>query len=208
MLIKDVSAPEFAPYGKVVDGYELSPLLDALGKLPMPDDSVVYIPGEPTLEALPVKNEIANGFFGGMPVQIGYCGGHNKKLNCLEYHRDSELIVTVGDIVLLVAKLEDVRDFILDTSLVEAFFVPAGRAVQLYETTLHYAPCSAPGGDGFRVAVVLPLGTNTDKPEIVVRNTEDKLLWARNKWLIAHPESPEATEGANVGLTGENIAID
>ena len=24
-----------------------------------------------------------------MPVQLGWCNGHNTKLNCLEYHRDS-----------------------------------------------------------------------------------------------------------------------
>ena len=38
-------------------------------------------------------------------------------------------------------------------------------------------------------------------------NDEDKLLWARNKWLIAHPESSEAASGAYVGLTGKNLDI-
>ena len=61
--------------------------------------------------------------------------------------------------------------------------------------------------DGFRVAVGLPLGTNTEKPAITARNEEDKLLWARNKWLIAHAESGEAAQGAYVGLVGENIDI-
>jgi len=37
---------------------------------------------------------------------------------------------------------------------------------------------------------------------------EDKLLWARNKWLMAHPDAPEAAQGAYVGLTGKNITID
>jgi hypothetical protein len=36
---------------------------------------------------------------------------------------------------------------------------------------------------------------------------EDVLLWARNKWLIAHAESDEARQGAFVGLVGENIDI-
>ena len=36
---------------------------------------------------------------------------------------------------------------------------------------------------------------------------EDKLLWARNKWLLAHPEADEAAQGAYVGLKGENIDI-
>ena len=37
--------------------------------------------------------------------------------------------------------------------------------------------------------------------------TEDALLRARNKWLVAHPESAEAADGAFAGLTGENIDI-
>ena len=41
----------------------------------------------------------------------------------------------------------------------EYFFVPAGTAVELYATTLHYAPCSVDGKE-FRCGVVLPRGTN------------------------------------------------
>lgn len=31
---------------------------------------------------------------------------------------------------------------------------------------LHYAPCHVDGAEGFRVAVVLPRGTNTEKPKL------------------------------------------
>ena len=33
------------------------------------------------------------------------------------------------------------------------------------------------------------------------------MLFAANKWLLAHPDAPEAKNGAYVGLTGENIDI-
>lgn len=36
---------------------------------------------------------------------------------------------------------------------------------------------------------------------------EGALLWARNKWLLAHPDSPEAAAGTFVGLTGENLRL-
>ena len=36
---------------------------------------------------------------------------------------------------------------------------------------------------------------------------EDSWMTARNKWLLAHPESTEAAQGAHVGLSGENIDI-
>ena len=72
-------------------------------------------------------------------------------------------------------------------------------------TTLHYAPCSVDGQE-FRCVVVLPKDTNLDlevKPEGA---KEDKLLVARNKWLIGHEEAGIA--GAFNGLKGENISVD
>ena len=86
----------------------------------------------------------------------------------------------------------------------KAFLVPAGMAVEIYATSLHYAPCHVKNG-GFRVAVVLPKGTNeplSTKTEIVY--PEDKLLTHVNKWLIAHPEGG-CPEGSFIGLTGKNI---
>jgi hypothetical protein len=38
-------------------------------------------------------------------------------------------------------------------------------------------------------------------------NDEDKLLWACNKWLLAHPDSREAGKGAVTAIVGENIDI-
>ena len=35
----------------------------------------------------------------------------------------------------------------------------------------------------------------------------DAYLWACNKWLLAHPDSAEAAQGAPAALTGENIDI-
>ena len=55
--------------------------------------------------------------------------------------------------------------------------------------------------------VALPWLTNTEKPALHQLAPEDKLLWARNKWLLAHAESSEAAQGAYVGLVGENIDI-
>lgn len=68
-------------------------------------------------------------------------------MNPLEYHRSFEVNVEATDAVLMLGSLQDVEtDFTYDTSRVEAFFVPAGTAVELYATTLHYAPCGVDGG--------------------------------------------------------------
>ena len=145
--------------------------------------------------------------FGGMPFQLGYCNGHNTRLNCLEYHRDSEFNLGTEDFILLLARLEDMEDGVLDTAKVRAFRVPAGVLVEVYATTLHYAPCHADPARGFRVMVALPAGTNTPYRREGDPDPLDRQLWARNKWLIAHPESEEAARGAVVGLRGVNIDI-
>ena len=85
--------------------------------------------------------------------------------------------------------------------------MPAGVLVEVFATTLHYAPCHCDAAKGFRVLVALPWGTNTERPVMESRTPEDALLTARNKWLLAHPESNEAKNGAKIGLTGENIDI-
>ena len=80
--------------------------------------------------------------------------------------------------------------------------------MEVYATTLHYAPCHADAAKGFRVLVALPWLTNTDRPVMENRTPEDEIMTARNKWLLAHPESSEAKNGAKVGLTGVNIDLE
>ena len=95
----------------------------------------------------------------------------------------------------------------IDTDRIKAFMAPKGVPVEIYATTLHYAPCHVDDDDGFRVAIILPKGTNTDKPEYTPRCGEDTWMTARNKWLFAHPDSNEAKNGAHIGLRGMNIDI-
>lgn len=208
MKVYQVTDKEFRTYGRVVDGYDYKELIDVLAKTTdAPKDAVIYVPSDAELEKLPIMNDLQNNCYGGMPIQIGYCNGTNTKLNCLEYHRDSEINVMADDAILLVATLSDIEDEKLDSSCVKAFVVKKGTAVEVYGTTLHYAPCSATKGAHFRVVVVLPKGTNLDKPEITYKNEQDRQLFAANKWLIAHAEAPEANQGAYVGITGANIDI-
>ena len=207
MKIYAVTDPEFKPYGKVLKGYDTQELVAAMNAIPLPESGTAYEPGIASLEACAVYADMRDRAYGGMPVQIGMCWGRNTKLNCLEYHRDSEVNIGTGDFVLLLARQEEITDGVLDTACVKAFRVPAGVPVEVYATTLHYAPCHVDAQAGFRVAVVLPKGTNTDKPAYTPRNDEDTWLTARNKWLLAHPESAEAKTGAHIGLKGENIDI-
>ena len=208
MKIHSVFDPAFKRYGQVVEGLPdtVAELLETLQKTPLPEGTG-YVPEEPLLQNLPAAVEISEHCYGGMPVQLGWCNGHNTRLNCLEYHRDSEFNLGTEDFILLLAKQEEISDGTLDTSKVRAFRVPAGTLVEVYATTLHYAPCHVDADKGFRVLVALPKDTNTEKPDITPLTAEDKMLWACNKWLLAHPDSNEAKAGAYVGLSGENIRI-
>lgn len=208
MIIKSVTDKEFSQYGRVIENLDSKELLEKLRETtPAPEDAVVYVPADAGLESLPVMDVLRDNIYGGMPIQIGYCNGCNTKLNCLEYHKDSEIDIAADDIVLLVGRQQDAAGGEYDSAKVEAFLCPKGTAVELYATTLHYAPCSAKNGATFRVIIVLPKGTNTDKPNITPIDDEDKRLFARNKWLIAHPEASEVKDGAVVAITGENIDI-
>lgn len=205
MEIKKVTDPSFRRYGRVVEGIDFAELVNALKeKTPLPE-GVAYEPSVEALEATETAKALQRRTYGELPIQVGYCNGHNYKLNALEYHRSSEINVAATDAVLLLGLQQDVSDdFTYDTGKVEAFLVPAGTAVELYATTLHYAPCSADEG-GFKVGIVLPADTNYPLKE-KHEGWEDSLLTAQNKWLIGHAEGG-LSAGAHIGLTGKNLDI-
>ncbi len=206
MKIVPVTDASFAPYGRIVEGYPVEPMLKALAATNLPE-GVEYVGKVESLHAVENADYLGELMFGGMPFQLGYCNGHNTKLNCLEYHRDSEFNLGTQDFILLLAKQDEIVDGKLDTAKVKAFKCPAGVLIEVYATSLHYAPCHADASKGFQVLIGLPDQTNTDFRFANPINAEDKTLWARNKWLIAHAEASEAADGAYVGLVGENIDI-
>ena len=213
MKVKQVTDTSFRKYGKILTGIDFSEIYNVLEEMDYPED-VEYAASFGPLEEPEFRQKLSNTLYGELSVEIGYCSGHNKMLNALEYHRSSEANVAVTDIILLLGHQSDItEDFTYDTAQLEAFFVPAGTAVELYATTLHYVPIGTKENDyAFKMGVVLPFGTNfplgitlgaeAEKEKL----PEEKLLFAKNNWLIAHEESGE--EGAFIGLTGKNISVD
>lgn len=205
MKIYKVTDPAFRKYGRVVTNVDFTELVAALKKTPVTDE-VAYEPSVAELEATSVCQALRDTVYGEMPIQIGYCNGFNKTMNAMEYHRCSEINVAATDAILLLGSQQDItEDFTYDASKVEAFLVPEGTAVEVYATTLHYAPCS-PAKERFQVGVVLWKDTNLPLEKKHEAGDEDRLLTARNKWLIAHPDAQIA--GAVNGITGENITIE
>ena len=211
MKIYSVNDPEFREYGRVINNVDFTELVEAMKKTPLPE-GVVYEPSVAELEALPVYEALSTTTYVEMPIQIGYCNGHNSKLNALEYHRDSEINVAATDAILMLGLMKDVQpDFTYDTANVKAFLVPAGTAVEVFATTLHYAPCGV-DGNGFQVTIVLPKGTSyplkNARPRAVgtTSDNEDCLITATNKWLIGHAEGG-LDEGSFLGLVGKNLDL-
>ncbi|MEG1134041.1 MAG: DUF4867 family protein [Cellulosilyticaceae bacterium] len=205
MEIYPITHEYFKKYGKVIKDIDFVELIQKMQEIPVTQD-VVYVPSAAELESLEVFDQLQVAAYGEMPIQIGYCNGNNYMLNALEYHRSSEINVAATDAILLLGSQQDItEDLTYDTSKVEAFLLPKGCAVEIYATTLHYAPCNA-GEEGFRVVIILPKGTNYPLEKTHTEG-EDCYLAATNKWLLGHADGGQLPEGMPVGLVGENICI-
>lgn len=203
MRMQQVTDAAFKRYGRVIQGMDFRELVETLNKETPLQEEVVYEPSVAKLEELTIFEELKRRIYGELPIQIGYCNGRNYLLNALEYHRSSEINVAGTDAILLVGAQQDItEDFTYDTALVEAFLLPRGTAVEIYATTLHYAPCSV-GDERFQVAIVLPKGTNLAL-EQEHSGWEDRLLVAKNKWLLGHPKGGLPADSP-IGLVGKNV---
>ncbi len=204
MKIQNVTDAAFRKYGRVISEIDFTELIEAMEKSPLPDD-VVYEPSIDYLEATSLMDKLQTAYYGELPIQIGYCNGHNHLLNAVEYHRSSELDIACTDLILLIGCQQDITDdFTYDTNKIEAFLCPKGVGVELYATTLHYAPCSV-GDAGFKCIVVLPKDTNLPL-DAKHAGYEDALITAKNKWLIGHAEGG-LDAGAHIGLIGPNVSV-
>lgn len=204
----NVNDEAFRPYGRVLD-LDLGDFVDVMSAMDVPKDSVMYEPSTELLEKLPLFKALQEKVFGEMPIEFGHCSGVNNKLNAVEYHRSSEVNIAATDLYLMLGRQQDIDkdNYQYDTKNIEVFFVPKGTAIEVYATTLHFAPAGAKAGEVFRCGVVLPLGTNEPLKNAERSDGEDRLLFANNKWLIAHEESGLGADGAFVGLVGANLKL-
>lgn len=201
LSIKDNPAI-FAPYGQLLPG-DFSAIVAGLTAWTLiPPEGNVYQRDEPRFHTLAEVNGIQEEVFGLLRMQAGYCNGHNQQLNALENHASPEVDVAGDDQVLFLARENDVENGMIVSQKVQAFLLKKGEAVLLSPYTFHFSPCAVTK-DGFRTAILLPWGTN----EPLEKKSKDPRLWMKNKWLYAHPDSPQAARGAYVGISGENLRL-
>ena len=204
LKIRSIEDAGFSRYGSIVSQYNFSELISEMESIPVPDDDVIYIADVEGTGDLEISRLLSKEFYGEMPIQIGFCGGSNLSLNALEWHKGSELIIAMTDCILMLACLQDMEGYSLDSSKVQTFYLKQGQAVELYGTTLHFAPCKV-NGNGFRAVIILP--ENTNHP--IDRSTHrQNILQGKNKWMIVHPCAPQSLlSDTHIGITGENLTI-
>lgn len=171
-------------------------------KAMFPKENNLYVRDEDALHDVAGVSKIKERVFGLGDMEAGYCNGYNHLLNCMEYHACPEVDVAGDDLILLLALPKDIENGCLDSKKVKAFFLKRGQALVLYPYTLHFSPCRIKE-DGFRCGIFLADKTNMD----LLNKPEDPRLWKVNKWLLAHPDTKQAKEGAYIGIKGENIDI-
>ena len=199
MHIYRVTDSEFCDYGQVLD-IDTDEIVYEAGRISMPASGSVYTASQPEFENLKISSDIRDKCFGELATQTGYCYGHSTALNALEWHKCSEINIAVTDMILLLGDIRDVKNGRYDSANVKAFLVKKGEAIEVYATTLHFCPIET-SPDGFGCVVVLPQGTNLP----LDGESKDKLLFRKNKWLIAHEDNAALTEkGVFPGIYGEN----
>ncbi|MCD7991460.1 MAG: DUF4867 family protein [Clostridia bacterium] len=192
----------FSSYGEFLDDSIFQPLIECLRTKEIPEEGNCYIADDSSMSFPNAVESISRKYYSEMPIQIGYCNGHTHTLNAFEYHQGDEINFMATDCILMLAHQCDIVDGNIDSSKAELFYFPAGTVIELYGTSLHFAPCAVTK-TGFQVGVILPLGTNKPLEHAPSR----PLIWGKNKWLIAHPDSPVAKRGAYVGITGKNTTV-
>lgn len=199
----DVSDKEFASFGRIIKSIDATEIIEIAKKIPNPERGSSYLPFVEDFEFLKIASEIENEFYGSSPTQIGYCWGYNTLMNATEWHTSSEINIAITPLVLILGHVWDIEDGKIDSSKFKAFYLPAGTVVEVYATSLHFCPCEV-SKEGFGCVVGLPAGTNTDL-EI---EPENKMLFRKNKWIIAHVENETLiNRGVVAGITGTNYEI-
>ncbi len=202
LQIYSVTDAEFNEYGRVLN-IDSDEIVKVGEEIPLPESGVSYSASLKEFESCEIAELIRDNCFGQLLVQIGYCRGHNSMMNAMEWHTSSEINIAVTPLILLLAHRSDIQAGMLDSADVKAFYLEKGQSVEVYATSLHYCPCQV-SDNGFRCVVALPTGTNLP----LEKQSDDPLLVAKNKWLIAHINNEEKLkQGVVAGITGTNYQI-
>lgn len=161
-----------------------------------------YVASDTLIERFESVQRLKESVFGGQEIQAGWCFGGRRQMAALEWHESSEAVIACTNMVLLLGRKEDIENGQYNSSKLQALFLKAGSAVEIFPGTLHFAPL--PAGDRFVASIVLPKGTNLPIPD----GEQNGMKTANNKWLLVHPQGRSIIKARTDGIiVGENYKV-
>lgn len=188
-------------------------------------------------------------YYGKLKIQTGLCYGYNKYLNSLEFHKTNEILITLSPQILILADIRDIKFlnnnhknkknnnnkynslennfrniyknyFNFDIKNLVSFYIPENSIIEIFSTTLHFAPISLNNNPFFSI-IILPDETNTSLNEDLIKIREELnftyknspndlkyLLFSKNKWLFTHKDSPQfELKAIDLFKTNERIKL-
>ena len=86
--ILSVRDTRFESYGRIIDGFDFSELLDYMEEqTEIPENGNIYTASVSEMENTDIAEKVKNLIYGEMPIEIGYCNGRNTTYNGFEYHK-------------------------------------------------------------------------------------------------------------------------
>lgn len=210
--IYSIESKEFISYGRILKGYDFSPLINFMQtKTSIPESGNIYVASVNEMEEMPICKILESSLYGGMKIQIGYCNGKNSTFNGFEYHKGSEINIAVSDFMISLGHVWQIQNNHFNNNNAKVFYVKQGTAFEMYQTTLHLSPLKI-CDSGFKGIVILPKGTNSplsqEEKSLHTKDPENQLLLQKNKWVISHPNREALIkQGAFPGIIGENIEV-
>lgn len=203
--IQSVTDASFASFGRIIDlPYQTELAQTLTNDITIPEKNNVYVRDDPQFLTVEQRASIGREFYGEQPIEIGYCCGNSDRINAFEFHNCSELNLAGTDMILWFAHRHNLINGRITTDHARAFFIPRNVAIEVYPTTLHFAP-NRVHSSGFKCLVILTDPTNTP---LKSERQPDDLLFQHNKWLLTHPDNQRMVDqGAFVGLSGENYQV-
>ena len=205
LVIQSADSSSMKRYGRLIEGIDCEEMF-SLSLKNVDLNGPAYIRDLEGLRQFESFKSIKSSVYGdSISAQAGLCFGMNNKMNGMEYHEGSEIIVAVTDVILILGRSEDIIDLSWNSDHAECYYLPRGTVLELYSNTLHLAPCRV-SSEPFCTIIILPEGTNKPLKNEKLKET-DPLYFMENKWLICHEESPAIARGGFKGISGKNIEI-
>ena len=187
---------KFSRYGEVVNQFDFTGGVELMKGVQV-DKGIKQTESARELECRKVFEEVQEKLFNGKEIQVGWCLGHNHKINMVEYHKTCQLFITASDCVMFFGEKKNMEfNQVYNTKYMEGFFIPKGTALKINPEVLHCTPCNI-NSYGFKVISVNVRHTN-EPLEIQTGDRKDRTLFANRE---------AGVEGAFCGLKGDTIAV-